>query len=222
MALRQKIYGDKVYTRGLIEISNLCKNDCLYCGIRKSNPNCDRYRLSPQDILDCCQEGYALGFRTFVLQGGEDGYFTDQVLCPLIQEIKARWPDCALTLSLGERSRASYQRLFEAGADRYLLRHETADPDHYRCLHPSAMSFQRRMECLKDLKEIGYQVGCGFMVGSPGQTTAHLAKDLKFIEEFRPDMCGHWPLHSPQGHPVPGRAGREFGADLLPPLHSPG
>ncbi len=194
VALRREIYGDAVYVRGLIEISNRCKNDCLYCGIRRSNPHCDRYRLSPQEILGCCREGYDLGFRTFVLQGGEDGFFTDQVLCPLIQEIKARWPDCAVTLSLGERSRASYQRLFDAGADRYLLRHETADPDHYRSLHPPAMSFARRMDCLRDLKEIGYQVGCGFMVGSPGQTPAHLAKDLKFIEAFHPDMCGIGPF----------------------------
>ncbi|MDO4516255.1 MAG: [FeFe] hydrogenase H-cluster radical SAM maturase HydE [Bacillota bacterium] len=191
---REAVYGREVYTRGLIEISNICKNDCLYCGIRGSNANCDRYRLTPEDILACCQEGYALDFRTFVLQGGEDGYFTDQVLCPLIREIKARWPDCAVTLSLGERSRESYQRLFDAGADRYLLRHETADEAHYRSLHPPAMSFARRMECLRDLKEIGYQVGCGFMVGSPGQTPKTLAKDLKFIEEFQPDMCGIGPF----------------------------
>lgn len=194
VALRQKYYGNAVYTRGLIEISNICKNDCYYCGIRRSNPNCDRYRLSTQEILACCREGYALGFRTFVLQGGEDGYFTDEVLVPLIREIKASFPDCALTLSLGERSRESYQRLFTAGADRYLLRHETADEAHYRCLHPSALSFRRRMECLKELREIGYQVGCGFMVGSPGQTEAMLAKDLKFIETFRPDMCGIGPF----------------------------
>ncbi len=191
---REAVYGTAVYTRGLIEISNICKNDCLYCGIRGSNANCDRYRLTPEGILACCEEGYALGFRTFVLQGGEDGYFTDQVLCPLIREIKSRYPDCAVTLSLGERSRESYQRLFDAGADRYLLRHETADEAHYRSLHPPAMSFARRMECLRDLKEIGYQVGCGFMVGSPGQTPAMLAKDLKFIEEFQPDMCGIGPF----------------------------
>lgn len=194
VALRQRYYGNAVYTRGLIEISNICKNDCYYCGIRRSNANCDRYRLSPQEILACCREGHALGFRTFVLQGGEDGYFTDEVLVPLIREIKTSFPDCALTLSLGERSRASYQRLFDAGADRYLLRHETADEAHYRCLHPSALSLRRRMECLKELREIGYQVGCGFMVGSPGQTEAMLAKDLKFIETFRPDMCGIGPF----------------------------
>lgn len=190
----QSVYGSRVFVRGLIEISNICKNDCLYCGIRGSNANCDRYRLTPEDILACCEEGYALNFRTFVLQGGEDGYFSDQVLCPLIREIKKRYPDCAVTLSLGERSRQSYQRLFDAGADRYLLRHETADEAHYRSLHPPAMSFARRMECLRDLKEIGYQVGCGFMVGSPGQTPAMLAKDLKFIEEFQPDMCGIGPF----------------------------
>ena len=191
---REAVYGTAVYTRGLIEISNICKNDCLYCGIRGSNDACDRYRLTPEDILACCEEGYALNFRTFVLQGGEDGYFTDQILCPLIREIKSHYPDCAVTLSLGERSRESYQRLFDAGADRYLLRHETADEAHYRSLHPPAMSFARRMECLRDLKEIGYQVGCGFMVGSPGQTPAMLAKDLKFIEEFQPDMCGIGPF----------------------------
>ncbi len=191
---REAVYGKEVYTRGLIEISNICKNDCLYCGIRGSNAACDRYRLTPEDILACCEEGYALNFRTFVLQGGEDGFFTDQILCPLIREIKGRWPDCAVTLSLGERSRESYQRLFDAGADRYLLRHETADEAHYRSLHPSSMSFARRMECLRDLKEIGYQVGCGFMVGSPGQTPKTLAKDLKFIEEFQPDMCGIGPF----------------------------
>ena len=190
----QSVYGSRVFVRGLIEISNICKNDCLYCGIRGSNAACDRYRLTPEDILACCEEGYALGFRTFVLQGGEDGYFTDQVLCPLIREIKGRWPDCAVTLSLGERSRESYQRLFDAGADRYLLRHETADEAHYRSLHPPTMSFARRMECLRDLKEIGYQVGCGFMVGSPGQTPRTLAKDLKFIEGFQPDMCGIGPF----------------------------
>lgn len=193
-AVREAIYGKTVYTRGLIEISNICKNDCYYCGIRAGNRNCDRYRLTPEDILTCCTEGYALGFRTFVLQGGEDGYFTDQVLCPLIRTIKERFPDCAVTLSLGERSRASYQALYDAGADRYLLRHETADPDHYRQLHPPALSYDRRMECLRDLRAIGFQVGCGFMVGSPGQTPAQLAQDLHFIEEFQPDMCGIGPF----------------------------
>jgi len=193
-AERRRWYGEAVFTRGLIEISNHCKNDCYYCGIRRSNRAADRYRLTPEDILACCEEGYGLGFRTFVLQGGEDGYYTDDLLCPLIRTIKARWPDCAVTLSLGERSRASYQRLFDSGADRYLLRHETADPGHYAALHPSELSWQHRMDCLTALREIGYQVGCGFMVGSPGQTAAHLAKDLKFVEAFQPEMCGIGPF----------------------------
>ena len=207
-AERKRWYGDTVFTRGLIEISNYCKNDCYYCGIRRSNQAADRYRLTPQEILSCCQEGYRLGFRTFVLQGGEDGYYTDQRLCPLIADIKARWPDCAVTLSLGERSRESYQMLFDSGADRYLLRHETADRSHYAMLHPRGMSFQHRMDCLSALREIGFQVGCGFMVGSPGQTPAHLAKDLKFIEEFQPEMCGIGPFlpqkDTPLGHAPPG------------------
>lgn len=194
VAARKAIYGTDVYIRGLIEISNICKNDCLYCGIRKSNKNCHRYRLTEEDILACCAEGYALGFRTFVLQGGEDGWYTDGRLCALIREIKHRFPDCAVTLSLGERTRESYQTLFDAGADRYLLRHETADAAHYAKLHPAGMSFENRMRCLRDLKGIGYQVGCGFMVGSPYQTPAQLAKDLKFIEEFQPDMCGIGPF----------------------------
>lgn len=190
----RRVYGNKVYIRGLIEISNICKNDCLYCGIRRSNGHCQRYRLEPEEILECCREGYALGFRTFVLQGGEDGYYTDDRLCELLKNIKNQYPDCAVTLSLGQRSRESYRRLYDAGADRYLLRHETADEGHYGMLHPSAMSFRERMDCLRDLKDIGYQVGCGFMVGSPGQTGATLAKDLKFIEEFQPHMCGIGPF----------------------------
>ena len=165
--VRKKIYGNTVYVRGLIEISNICKNDCLYCGIRKSNPSCDRYRLTKEEILACCGEGYELGFRTFVLQGGEDGYFTDETLGGIVSQIKEKYPDCAVTLSMGERSRESYQKLYDAGADRYLLRHETADKAHYEKLHPKEMSFAHRMDCLKQLKEIGYQVGCGFMVGSP-------------------------------------------------------
>lgn len=193
-AIRRKIYGTDVYLRGLIEISNICKNNCLYCGIRHDNKNCIRYRLSKKEILDCCKEGYELGFRTFVLQGGEDPYYTDTVLCELISEIKSLYPDCALTLSLGERSKESYSALYKAGADRYLLRHETADEDHYRKLHPCEMSFSNRMNCLKILRETGFQVGCGFMVGSPYQTAKSLAKDLKFIEEFKPDMCGIGPF----------------------------
>lgn len=191
---RREIYSDKVFIRGLIEISNFCKNDCLYCGIRRSNKKCERYRLTKDDILECAKEGYALGFRTFVLQGGEDAYYTDNVLCGIITEIKSLYPDCAVTLSLGERSKLSYKRLFDAGADRYLLRHETADSEHYGLLHPSNLTLQNRIKCLYDLRETGFQVGCGFMVGSPYQTTAHIAKDLKFIEEFKPDMCGIGPF----------------------------
>ena len=191
---RKRIYGDKIFIRGLIEISNICKNDCLYCGIRCSNKNCDRYRLSKEQILACCDEGYVLGFRTFVMQGGEDPFFNDETLCEIVAEIKRRYPDCAVTLSMGERNKESYQQLYDAGADRYLLRHETADKEHYQKLHPSSMSFDTRMECLKNLREIGFQTGCGFMVGSPYQTVECLAKDLKFIEEFQPDMCGIGPF----------------------------
>ncbi len=192
--VRKRIYGDKIFIRGLIEITNICKNDCFYCGIRCSNKNCDRYRLNKEQILGCCDEGYSLGFRTFVMQGGEDPFFDDDVLCDIVSEIKNRYPDCAVTLSMGERSKESYQRLFDAGADRYLLRHETADKVHYQKLHPASMSFSTRMECLKNLREIGFQTGCGFMVGSPYQTVECLAKDLKFIEEFQPDMCGIGPF----------------------------
>ena len=190
----RKHYGNEIYIRGLIEISNFCKNDCYYCGIRKSNKNCNRYRLTKDEILECCKEGYALGFRTFVLQGGEDGYYTDDELIRIIREIKDSYPDCAVTLSLGERSRESYQKLFDAGADRYLLRHETADKEHYQKLHPSNLSFEKRIQCLCVLKDIGYQVGCGFMVGSPYQSAENIAKDLKFIEEFSPHMCGIGPF----------------------------
>lgn len=194
VAARKKIYGNDVYIRGLIEISNVCKNDCYYCGIRAGNKNCERYRLSKEQILSCCENGYSLGFRTFVMQGGEDGYFSDDVMCDIVAEIKSRYPDCAVTLSLGEKSYESYQRLYDAGADRYLLRHETADKAHYEKLHPKNLSFDNRMECLRNLKKIGFQTGCGFMVGSPYQTDRELAIDLKFIEEFRPEMCGIGPF----------------------------
>ena len=194
VSARHEVYGNSVYIRGLIEISNICKNDCIYCGIRCSNKDCERYRLTKEDILSCCDEGYALGFRTFVMQGGEDPHFDDNLLCDIISSIKQKYPDCAVTLSMGERSRESYERLFAAGADRYLLRHETADAEHYSKLHPSNMSFENRMRCLRDLKDIGFQTGCGFMVGSPYQTYAHIAKDLKFIEEFKPQMCGIGPF----------------------------
>ena len=191
---RQEVYGNTVFIRGLIEISNICKNDCLYCGIRCSNKECDRYRLTKEEILSCCDEGYSLGFRTFVMQGGEDLHFTDDLLVDIISEIKKKYPDCAVTLSLGERSYESYKRLWDAGADRYLLRHETADKSHYERLHPKELSYENRMKCLRNLKDIGYQVGCGFMVGSPYQTAENLAKDLKFIEEFSPQMCGIGPF----------------------------
>ena len=191
---REAFYGKKVFVRGLLEISNHCKNDCLYCGIRRSNRSCSRYRLTGQELWPCLEEGYWLGFRTFVLQGGEDGYYTDAVLTELVRSIKEAFPDCAVTLSLGERGRESFALLREAGADRYLLRHETADREHYEKLHPSSMSFEHRMQCLRDLKELGYQVGCGFMVGSPYQTLSHLAKDLSFIQAFKPQMCGIGPF----------------------------
>lgn len=193
-AARERHYGKAVYIRGLIEVSNICKNNCLYCGIRAGNSACDRYRLSAEEILLCADEGYSLGFRTFVIQGGEDSAFTDDFVCGIIEKIKLKYPDCAVTLSLGERSFESYKRMFDSGADRYLLRHETADKEHYEKLHPSQMSFDNRMECLYTLKKIGFQTGCGFMVGSPFQTNALLAKDLKFVEEFAPDMCGIGPF----------------------------
>ena len=190
---RKSVYGNDVYIRGLIEVSNICKNDCYYCGIRRSNKKCERYRLTKEDILGSAKQGYELGFRTFVLQGGEDAVFTDEFLADIIKSLKSNHPDCAITLSLGERSFESYKTLKSAGADRYLLRHETADKEHYEKLHPKEMSYQNRMDCLKNLKSLGYQVGCGFMVGSPYQTSLTLAKDLKFIETFAPAMCGIGP-----------------------------
>lgn len=194
MRARRHVYGDAVYIRGLIEISNICRNDCLYCGIRRSNRQCARYRLTPEQILSCCREGYGLGFRTFVLQGGEDSAFPAEAVCALVRSIKGEFPDCAVTLSLGEYPTEAYQAMFDAGADRYLLRHETADRAHYASLHPPEMSFDNRMRCLRDLKAIGFQVGCGFMVGSPGQTAQMLAEDLKYVEQFAPAMCGIGPF----------------------------
>lgn len=192
--IRKEIYKNHVYVRGLIEISNICKNDCLYCGIRRSNKNCERYRLNHEEIISCSNEGYELGFRTFVLQGGEDSFFSDEILGDIVKKIKSNHPDCAITLSMGERSYESYKFLKACGADRYLLRHETADKEHYSKLHPSSMSYENRIKCLHDLKNLGYQVGCGFMVGSPFQTEKNLAQDLKFIEDFKPDMCGIGPF----------------------------
>lgn len=188
--IRREIYGDQVYLRGLIEFSNHCRNNCYYCGIRAGNKNIARYRLHKPEILSCCREGYQLGFRTFVLQSGEDAYYTDTMICEIVSEIKEEFPDCAVTLSIGEKSRSSYQAYFQAGASRYLLRHETADAWHYQKLHPVTMSLENRKRCLYDLKEIGYQIGSGFMVGSPYQKTEFIIEDLRFLQELQPDMIG--------------------------------
>lgn len=194
--LCQKFYGRTIFIRGLIEYTNYCKNNCYYCGIRRGNEKAERYRLRKDEILECCATGYELGFRTFVLQGGEDPYYDDERLCSIVAAIREGYPDSAITLSSGERSQESYKKLFDAGANRYLLRHETADACHYRKLHPEEMSFTNRMNCLKSLREIGYQTGCGFMVGSPGQTADNLVKDLRFIKEFQPHMVGIGPFLS--------------------------
>ena len=191
--VRRENYGDAVYLRGLIEFTSYCRNNCLYCGLRAANKNAERYRLTEDEIMECCDEGYELGYRTFVLQGGEDPYFTDDKICGIVRRIKEKYPDCAVTLSIGERSRESYARYKEAGADRYLLRHETANAEHYARLHPSDMSRDERRRCLYDLRELGYQVGSGFMVGSPYQTTENLIEDLRFLQELRPDMIGIGP-----------------------------
>lgn len=191
--VRREIYGEDVYIRGLIEISNYCKNDCYYCGIRRGNKSAVRYRLTKDDILACCEEGYKLGFRTFVMQGGEDPYYTDDVMCGIVSAVRERYSDCAITLSLGERSYESYLALYNAGANRYLLRHETANAEHYGKLHPQSMNLQNRKDCLFNLKEIGYQVGSGFMVGSPYQTTENLVEDLRFLQKLSPDMIGIGP-----------------------------
>lgn len=191
--VRREHYGDEVYVRGLIEFTNYCKNNCYYCGIRRDNSNADRYRLTKEEILSCCEEGYRLGFRTFVLQGGEDPYFTDDRVCDIVSEIHRRFADCAITLSIGEKTRESYRAYYDAGAERYLLRHETATEVHYGKLHPAEMSLANRKKCLFDLKEIGYQVGAGFMVDSPFQTTENLVADLRFLQELQPDMIGIGP-----------------------------
>ncbi len=205
--VRDEVYGRRVFMRGLIEISNHCRNNCLYCGIRR-DAKCRRYRLSKEQILDCCRTGHGLGFRTFVMQGGEDAWFTDKVMCDIVEAVKREFSDCAVTLSLGERGRESFRRLRDAGADRYLLRHETADADHYGKLHPAEMTLEHRMQCLQDLRDLGYQVGAGFMVGSPGQTVETLKKDLEFIEEFKPEMVGIGPFIPAAGTPFEGeRAG---------------
>lgn len=190
---REEYYGTDVYIRGLIEFSNYCKNNCYYCGIRRDHRDLTRYRLSPEQILDCCDTGYELGFRTFVLQGGEDPYYSDEIICEVVSTIKERFPDCAVTLSIGEKSYQSYLAYFKAGADRFLLRHETADETHYRQLHPESMSLNNRKECLRNLKEIGYQVGSGFMVGSPYQKMEYLIQDIRFLQELQPAMIGIGP-----------------------------
>ena len=204
-AVRRQVYGDTVFVRGLIEFTNYCRNNCYYCGIRKGNAQAERYRLTKEEILTCADEGYALGYRTFVLQGGEDLHYSDLELCHIVEAIKTLHPDCAVTLSVGERRKESYQMYFAAGADRYLLREETADAGHYRQLHPEPMDGEARKRCLWELKEIGYQVGAGFMVGSPFQTTKHLIEDLMFLKELQPDMIGIGPFITHQDTPF-----REF------------
>lgn len=191
---REAYYGKKVYFRGLIELSNYCKNDCYYCGIRRSNKNAHRYRLTKEEILSCCKTGYDLDFRTFVLQGGEDPYYTDEIMTDIVSTIKTHYPDCAITLSLGEKSYETYKKYFEAGADRYLLRHETATDNHYAKLHPKEMTLESRKKCLYALKEIGFQVGAGLMVGSPYQTVENLVDDLLFLKELDPQMVGIGPF----------------------------
>ena len=207
-AVRKESYGNKVYLRGLIEISNICKNDCFYCGIRRSNSMVTRYRLGLDDLLACCEHGYALGFRTFVLQGGEDAFFTDEILEKWVSAVHSRFSDCAITLSLGERTRESYELLYKAGAERYLLRHETATISHYKKLHPEEMSLAHRLNCLTALKDIGFQTGCGIMVGSPGQTWQELLADLRYMEQFNLQMVGLGPFlpakHTPFEHEMAG------------------
>lgn len=206
--VRVQYYGHDVYIRGLIEFSNHCRNNCIYCGIRAGNRNVCRYRLSPDEIMACCRGGYSLGFRTFVLQGGEDPGFSDETLCELVSRIRREFPDCAITLSVGERDREVYQAWFAAGATRYLLRHETADPEHYAMLHTAGQNWERRVRCLYDLKTIGYQVGAGFMVGSPGQTPEMLARELHFLKKLQPHMVGIGPFlphkDTPFAHEKPG------------------
>lgn len=192
--LTDKIYGKEVYIRGLIEFTNYCRRDCLYCGIRRSNKNADRYRLTEDEILECCEYGHGLGFRTFVLQGGEDGYYSDDLIADIVRRIKEKFPECAVTLSIGEKSEESYRKFREAGADRYLLRHETADREHYSKLHPENMSLDERKECLYALKRAGFQTGSGFMVGSPFQTSRMLAEDMLFLSELKPHMVGIGPF----------------------------
>lgn len=214
-ALRDEVYGPRVFLRGLIEFTSFCRQNCYYCGLRRGNTGAQRYRLSDEDILACCAAGHALGFRTFVLQGGEDAYFTDEHLCRLVDAIKTAYPDCAVTLSAGERPRESYAALHRAGADRYLLRHETANPAHFALLHPAAQTAHSRQRCLYDLRELGFQTGAGLMVGSPGQTPQHLAQDLLFLKELRPHMVGIGPFLPHGETPFAGRAPGRLDTTLL-------
>lgn len=199
--LRREWYGTDIYVRGLIEFSNHCKNNCRYCGIRAGNTSVQRYRLSEEEIIALTRKGYSQGFRTFVLQSGEDPAFDDGSICRIIKGIKDVHPDCAVTLSIGEKPEESYKKYFEAGASRYLLRHETADEVHYRRLHPETMSLGNRKQCLRNLKKIGFQVGAGFMVGSPYQTLDNLVADLRFLQELQPDMIGIGPFIPAKGTP---------------------
>lgn len=193
-AVRRSVYGDEVFLRGLIEFTNYCKNNCNYCGIRCGNANVERYRLTKEEIMECCEIGYEIGYRTFVLQGGEDPYFTDELICEIVNEIKVAHPGVAVTLSIGEKEKESYRKFKDAGADRYLLRHETATEEHYRFLHPESLSLAHRKQCLFDLKDLGFQVGAGFMVGSPGQRWRHIIADIRFLQELKPDMIGIGPF----------------------------
>ena len=213
-ALRRLYYGKTVYLRGLIEISNICSCDCYYCGIRASNKNADRYRLLPEQIYACCEQGHAAGYRTFVLQGGEDPWFTDECLEEILKHIKEKYPDCAVTLSVGERSRDSYQRLFDAGADRYLLRFETANPEHYNQLHPANTTLENRLRCLKDLKEIGYAVGTGFLVGAPYEKEEYLAHNLFLLQQIEPHMVGIGPFLPQKDTPFRNEAAGDFDKTL--------
>lgn len=208
-------FGNKIYIRGLIEVSNCCRNNCYYCGIRKGNPAIERYRLTEESILDCCKQGYDLGFRTFVLQGGEDPALTDDRIEKTVSAIRQNYPDCAITLSLGEKPRDVYERFFRAGANRYLLRHETYNEQHYGQLHPAEMSGKRRLQCLQDLKDIGYQTGTGIMVGSPGQTVEHIIEDIRFIERLRPEMIGIGPFLPHHDTPFAGYPGGTVEQTLL-------
>lgn len=203
-AVTDRVFGRQVYVRGLIEFTNICKKDCYYCGIRKSNSCVERYRLTEEEILSCCKEGYEAGLRTFVLQGGEDGYFTEERICTLVSEIHTKYPDCAVTLSVGEWEKESYERFYAAGAERYLLRQETANAEHYGKLHPESQKYSTRIECLHNLKDIGYQTGCGFLVGSPYQTLDCIIEDLLFLERFRPQMVGIGPFLPAKNTPFEG------------------